>query len=90
MQTAATAQARTVRIQIITPPGSLKREGQKQIVKEATEIVARIAGDASLPARTWVSLTEAVEGGWGMFGTAFGQPEFAALAAKAAAAKAGS
>jgi phenylpyruvate tautomerase PptA (4-oxalocrotonate tautomerase family) len=86
VQTAATAQARTVRIQIITPPGSLKREGQKQIVKEATEIVARIAGDATLPARTWVILTEAVEGGWGMFGTAFGQEEFAALAAKARAA----
>ena len=86
VQTAATAQARTVRIQIITPPGSLKREGQKQIVKEATEIVAKIAGDATLPARTWVILTEAVEGGWGMFGTAFGKEEFAALAAKAAAA----
>ena len=87
VQTAATAQARTVRIQIITPPGSLKREGQKQIVKEATEIVAKVAGDATLGARTWVVLTEAVEGGWGMFGTAFGQEEFAALAAKAAAAR---
>ena len=87
VQTAATAQARTVRVQIITPPGSLNREGQKQIVKEATEIVARIAGDATLPARTWVLLTEAVEGGWGMFGTAFGREEFAALAAKAAAAR---
>lgn len=90
VQTAATAQARSVRIQIITPPGSLKREGQKQIVKEATEIVAKVAGDATLPQRTWVILTEAVEGGWGMFGTAFGREEFAALAAKAAAAKAGS
>ena len=86
VQTASTAQARTVRIQIITPPGSLNREGQKQIVKEATEIVARIAGDATLPARTWVLLTEAVEGGWGMFGTAFGKDEFGALAAKAKAA----
>ena len=85
VQTAATAQARTVRIQIITPPGSLNRDGQKQIVKEATEIVARIAGDATLPARTWVLLSEAAEGGWGMFGTAFGQEEFAALAAKARA-----
>ena len=63
--------------------------GQKQIVKEATEIVAKISGDASLPARTWVLLTEAVEGGWGMFGTAFGKEEFAGLAAKAKAAAAG-
>ncbi|MET0542649.1 MAG: hypothetical protein ABWZ88_12920 [Variovorax sp.] len=86
VQTAATAQARTVRIQIVTPPGSLNREGQKQIVKEATDIVARISGDATLPARTWVLLTEAVEGGWGMFGTAFGKEEFGALAARAKAA----
>ncbi len=88
VQTAATAEARTVRVQIITPPGSLNRDGQKQIVKEATEIVARIAGDATQPARTWVLLTEAAEGGWGMFGTAFGREEFAALAAKAGAAAA--
>lgn len=87
VQTANTAQARTVRIQIITPPGSLNRAGQQQIVKEATEIVAQVSGDATQPARTWVILTEAVEGGWGMFGTAFGQAEFGALAAKAAAAK---
>ena len=83
VQTAATALARTVRIQIITPPGSLNREGQKQIVKEATEIVAKLSGDPTQPTRTWVLLTEAVEGGWGMFGTAFGKEEFAALAAKA-------
>lgn len=89
VQTAATALARTVRVQIVTPPGSLNREGQKQIVREATEIVARICGDASQPARTWVLLTEAAEGGWGMFGTAFGKQEFAALAARAAGASAG-
>ena len=90
VQTAATALARTVRIQIITPPDSLKREGQKQIVKEATEIVTKLTGDPTQAGRTWVVLTEANEGGWGMFGTAFGQEEFAALAAKASAAKSGS
>ena len=83
VQTAATALARTVRIQIVTPPGSLSRDGQKQIVKEATEIVTTLSGDPSQAARTWVLLTEAAEGGWGMFGTAFGREEFAALAAKA-------
>jgi phenylpyruvate tautomerase PptA (4-oxalocrotonate tautomerase family) len=85
--TAAAQPASVVRIQIITPPGSLKREGQKQITKEATEIVAKYANDPTLTARTWVILTEAVEGGWGMFGTAFGVPEFTELARKAAAAK---
>ena len=88
VQTAATALARTGRIQVITPPSSLNREGQKQLVKEATEIVTQLSGDPSQAARTWVLLTEAAEGGWGLLGTAFGKEEFAALAAKAAQAKA--
>ena len=37
--------------------------------------------------RTWVILTEAAEGGWGLSGTAFGVEEFGALAARAAAAR---
>jgi phenylpyruvate tautomerase PptA (4-oxalocrotonate tautomerase family) len=86
VQTAATAQARTVRIQVITPPGSLNRAGQRQLTREATDIVGAVCGDAGQVARTWVVLTEAAEGGWGLFGTAFGQEEFAALAAKAKAA----
>jgi phenylpyruvate tautomerase PptA (4-oxalocrotonate tautomerase family) len=83
VQTHATAQARTVRVQVITPPGALSREGQRQLVKEATGIVATLSGDPSQVARTWVLLTEAAEGGWGLLGTAFGKEEFAALAAKA-------
>lgn len=88
VHTAATDSARTVRVQIITPPAALNREGQKQLVKEVTEIVARVSGDPSQAGRTWVILTEAAEGGWGLSGTAFGREEFAALAAKAAAARA--
>ncbi len=87
VQTAATAQARTVRIQVVTPPGALSRDGQRQLVKEATEIVATLTADPTQAARTWVILTEAAEGGWGLAGTAFGKPEFAALAAKARAAQ---
>ena len=87
VQTAVTAQARTVRVQVITPPGALGRDGQKQLVKEATGIVATLSGDATQAARTWVILTEAAEGGWGLLGTAFGQEEFTALAAKARAAQ---
>jgi phenylpyruvate tautomerase PptA (4-oxalocrotonate tautomerase family) len=82
VQTAAGATARTVRIQIVTPPSVLTREAQRQLVKEATEIVAKISGDPSQAGRTWVLLTEAAEGGWGIAGTAFGREEFAALAAK--------
>jgi len=83
VQTAASAQARTVRVQVITPPAVLTREAQKQLVKEATEIVTRISGDPSQAGRTWVLLSEVAEGGWGLAGTAFGREEFAALAAKA-------
>src|SRR5437773_2642789 len=79
VHTAGTDQARTVRVQVITPPGALTRDGQRQLVKDATEIVARIAGDPSQAGRTWVLLTEAAEGGWGIAGTAFGREEFAKL-----------
>jgi len=83
VQTAASASARTVRVQVITPPGALKREAQKQLTKEVTQIVSKLARDATVADRTWVLLTEAAEGGWGIAGTAFGREEFAALAAKA-------
>ena len=79
VHTAATDSARTVRVQVITPPGILTRDGQRRLVADATEIVARIAGDPSQAGRTWVLLSEAAEGGWGIAGTAFGREEFAAL-----------
>ena len=87
VHTAASDAARTVRVQVITPPAALSREGQKQLVREITEIATRISGDPAQAERTWVILTEAAEGGWGLAGTAFGKEEFAALAARAAAAR---
>src|SRR5260221_13745196 len=56
IQTPATAAARSVRVQVITPPAALTREGQKQLAKEVTEIVARISGDSTQASRTWVIL----------------------------------
>jgi phenylpyruvate tautomerase PptA (4-oxalocrotonate tautomerase family) len=88
ISTASTPASRTVRVQIITPPGSLDRDGQKQLTREATDIIASAAGDPGLAARTWVILTEAAEGGWGLAGTAFGQEEFGELARRAAQDKA--
>jgi phenylpyruvate tautomerase PptA (4-oxalocrotonate tautomerase family) len=82
VNTAAAGAARTVRVQVVTPPGALNRAGQKQLVAEATQIVAKISGDATQAGRTWVLLTEAAEGGWGIAGTAFGKEEFAALATR--------
>jgi phenylpyruvate tautomerase PptA (4-oxalocrotonate tautomerase family) len=88
VHTAATDQARVVRVQVITPPGALSREGQKQLTTEITEIVTKVSGDPTQAQRTWVLLTEAAEGGWGVAGVAYGKAEFSALAAKAAAARA--
>jgi len=85
VNTAAAGAARTVRVQVLTPPGVLQRAGQKQLVAEITRIVAKISGDPTQAGRTWVLLTEAAEGGWGLSGTAFGKEEFAALAARAIA-----
>ncbi len=81
VSTAAAPRANAVRVQIITPPGSLNRAGQRQITAEATEIVAKLAPAATV----WVILTEAAEGGWGIGGTAFGKEEFAALAGQSSA-----
>jgi phenylpyruvate tautomerase PptA (4-oxalocrotonate tautomerase family) len=79
VHTAGTGTARTVRVQVITPPAALDRDGQKQFVSAATEIVTRLSGDPTQGGRTWVLLTEAAEGGWGVSGFALGRAEFAAL-----------
>src|SRR5258708_29457039 len=39
ISTASNPSSRTVRVQIITPPGSLNRDGQRQITREATDII---------------------------------------------------
>src|SRR3989442_12005901 len=85
VNTAAAGAARTVRVQVLTPPGVLQRAGQKQLVAEITRIVPKVSGDPTQAARTWVLLTEAAEGGWGLPRTPLGKEEFAALAARAKA-----
>lgn len=59
-----------VRVQVLTNAGALDREKQLAVVAQFTDLVAAAAGDPSLKARTWVLLTEAVEGGWGLAGHA--------------------
>jgi phenylpyruvate tautomerase PptA (4-oxalocrotonate tautomerase family) len=59
-----------VRVQVLTNAGALDREKQLAVVSQFTELVASAAGDPSLTGRTWVLLTEAVEGGWGLGGHA--------------------
>ena len=59
-----------VRVQVLTNAGALNREKQLAVVRQFTDLVAAAAGDPSLAGRTWVLLTEAVEGGWGLAGHA--------------------
>jgi phenylpyruvate tautomerase PptA (4-oxalocrotonate tautomerase family) len=59
-----------VRVQVLTNAGALDRDKQLAVVAQFTEIVATAAGDDTLTDRTWVLLTEAVAGGWGLAGHA--------------------
>jgi phenylpyruvate tautomerase PptA (4-oxalocrotonate tautomerase family) len=59
-----------VRVQVLTNAGALDRDKQLAVVSQLTAIVAAAAGDPSLVARTWVLLTEAPDGGWGLAGHA--------------------
>lgn len=59
-----------VRVQVLTNAGALDREKQLAVVQQFTELVTAAAGGPSADRRVWVLLTEAVEGGWGLFGHA--------------------
>jgi phenylpyruvate tautomerase PptA (4-oxalocrotonate tautomerase family) len=69
-----------VRVQVLTNAGALDRDKQLAVVERFTAIVAAAAGDASLADRTWVLLTEAVPGGWGLHGHANTNEELVAAA----------
>ena len=59
-----------VRVEVLTPVGTLDRDKQLGVVRDLTDIVAAAAGDPGLTDRTWVLLTESPEGGWGVAGHA--------------------
>ena len=68
------------RVQVLTNAGALDRDKQLAVVGRLTEIVADAAGDPSLADRTWVLLTEAPDGGWGLAGHANTNEELIAAA----------
>lgn len=59
-----------VRVQVLTNVGALDRDKQLAVVSQLTALVATAAGDDGLLQRTWVMLTEAEAGGWGLWGHA--------------------
>jgi phenylpyruvate tautomerase PptA (4-oxalocrotonate tautomerase family) len=69
-----------VRVQVLTNAGALDRAKQLAVVGKLTDLVATAAGDPTLTKRTWVLLTEAPEGGWGLWGHAHTNAELVAAA----------
>jgi phenylpyruvate tautomerase PptA (4-oxalocrotonate tautomerase family) len=69
-----------VRISVLTPAGVLDRDKKLGVVKEMTEIAAAAAGDPAVADRTWVLISEAPDGGWGIDGHAYTNAEIASTA----------
>lgn len=69
-----------VRVQVLTNSGALDRGKQLAVVERLTGIVVAAAGDPALASRTWVLLTEAPDGGWGLAGHASTNEELVAAA----------
>jgi len=80
-----------VRVQVLTNAGALDRDKQLAVVRRLTDLIADAAGDPTQVQRTWVLLTEAPDGGWGLAGHANTNAELvgAARAQLAAVAHAG-
>ena len=71
-----------VRVQILTNEGALDRAKQLAVVRQLTDLIAAAANDESLKQRTWVLLTEASSGGWGLWGHAHTNEELVDAARK--------
>jgi phenylpyruvate tautomerase PptA (4-oxalocrotonate tautomerase family) len=69
-----------VRVQVLTNAGALDRAKQLAVVSRFSTLVGEAAGDPSLAERTWVLLTEAIDGGWGLAGHANTNEELVAAA----------
>jgi phenylpyruvate tautomerase PptA (4-oxalocrotonate tautomerase family) len=59
-----------VRVQVLTNAGGLDRDKQVAVVAQLTDLIVKASGDDGIRERTWVLLTEAAEGGWGLWGGA--------------------
>jgi phenylpyruvate tautomerase PptA (4-oxalocrotonate tautomerase family) len=69
-----------VRVQVLTNAGALDRDKQLAVVRQFTDLIAGAADDPALTERTWVLLTEAPDGGWGLAGHANTNAELVAAA----------
>lgn len=60
-----------VRVQVLTNAGALDRDNQQAVVAGLTEVITGAAGNPPPSERIWVLLTEAPDGGWGLWGRAY-------------------
>lgn len=73
-------QSNYVRVQVLTNAGALDRDQQLAVVDQFADLIADGAHDPSLRARTWILLTEAAPGGWGLWGHAHTNDELVTAA----------
>jgi phenylpyruvate tautomerase PptA (4-oxalocrotonate tautomerase family) len=59
-----------IRVQVLTNAGALDRDKQLALVSRMTDLIAEAANEPEMKTRTWVLLTEAAPGGWGLWGHA--------------------
>jgi phenylpyruvate tautomerase PptA (4-oxalocrotonate tautomerase family) len=69
-----------VRVQVLTNASALDRDKQLAVVEQFTELISKAADDPTYAKRTWVLLTEAPDGGWGLWGHAQTNAELVAAA----------
>jgi hypothetical protein len=69
-----------VRFQVLTPPSALSRDGLIGLLADLHALVQELAGEG---ARSWVQVSETVDGGWGVDGFAPTTAELRALLASA-------
>jgi phenylpyruvate tautomerase PptA (4-oxalocrotonate tautomerase family) len=69
-----------VRVQVLTNFGALDGEKKLAVVRKLTDLVVDAANDPALADRTWVLLTEAPDGGWGLWGRAHTNQDLIAAA----------
>ncbi|HIW71090.1 MAG TPA: hypothetical protein H9875_00540 [Candidatus Levilactobacillus faecigallinarum] len=71
----AAGQSNYVRVQVLTNADALNREKQLTLTTQMSDLIAEYGHDQSLKQRTWVLLTQAIPGGWGLEGHAFTNEE---------------
>jgi phenylpyruvate tautomerase PptA (4-oxalocrotonate tautomerase family) len=60
--------AGAVRVQVLTPHGRLDPQARENLIREVSDIVARVMDDPAQIERTFVLINETAASGWGLAG----------------------